>query len=161
MMLRTFRPSSMTAGEIEAFIGFVVAGGEINPATMPALVARAVSLVTLHHDDRLIGTAAIKTPFAGHHRNEFAKAGVPALAPSYPFELGWVVVDEAFRRMGHGRTLVGHALDQLGARGVYATTKSDGMRAMLPDFGFCPLGDAYPSGMDPHVSLSLHGRSAS
>lgn len=151
----------MTAQEINSFIRFVVAGGEINPATMPVLVAQAVSLVTLHNEGGLIGTAAIKTPFAGHHQNEFAKANVAALAASYPYELGWVVVDSAFRRKGHGRALIGYAIDRLDGRAVYATTKSDKMRAMLPEYGFAPLGDSYHSQLDPNVSLSLYGREAS
>lgn len=53
-----------------------IAEGEINPATMPPLIARALSLLTLYLDDRLIGTAAIKRPSAAHHQNEFAKAKV-------------------------------------------------------------------------------------
>lgn len=151
----------MSAREIDSFMAFVIAAGEINPATMPALIAQALSLLTLYHGDRLIGTAAIKRPFAAHHQNEFAKAKVEALAATYPFELGWMVVDSAFRRQGHGRALVDYAIRQLDGRAVYATTKSDTMRAMLAEFGFRPVGESYPSERQPAVSLSLHVREAS
>jgi len=138
-----------------------IAEGEINPATMPPLIARALSLLTLYLDDRLIGTAAIKRPFAAHHQNEFAKAKVGVLAATYPAELGWIVVDSVFRRQGHGRALVGHATCQLDGNAVYATTKSDTMRAMLLEFGFRPIGESYPSERETTVSLSLHVREAS
>lgn len=156
-----FKPSGLSSQAINDFVEFVVAGGEINPATMPALVAQAISLVTLHQNETLIGTAAIKMPFAGHHQNEFAKANVAPLAASYPYELGWVVVDSAYRKQGHGRTLVSHAIDQLDCHAVYATTKSNSMRTMLSEFGFRPLGDTYPSELDPKVLLSLYGREVS
>lgn len=140
---------------------FVIAAGEINPATMPALVAQALSLITLDHGAGVIGTAAIKRPFDEHRRNEFEKAKVGALAASYPFELGWIVVDSAFRRQGRGRALVGHAIAQLDDRAVYATTKSDTMCAMLTEFGFKSVGESYPSEREPAVSLTLHVREAS
>lgn len=159
MTLRAIHPSAMSAQEIVDYMAFVIAAGEINAATMPALVAQASSLITLQEDGKLIGTAAIKVPFAGHHHNEFGKAKVADLAPLYPYELGWVVVDSASRRKGHARALVGHAVNQLGDRASYATTKSDAMRAMLPEFDFVPLGDRYPSQLDSAVSLSLFGRS--
>lgn len=160
MTLRATLPSRMSTQEIDSFVAFVNAAGEINPATMQALVERALALTTLHHDDNLIGTAAIKKPFAQHHRNEFEKAKVGALAASYPFELGWIVVDSAYRRQGHGRALVGHAIAQHYDRAIYATTKSDTIRAMLPEFGFKPVGERYPSEREPTVLLSLHVREA-
>ena len=160
MTLRATLPSRMSAQEIDSFITFVIAAGEVNPATMPALVAQAMSLITLHHGNRLVGTAAIKRPFAEHHRNEFEKAKVGALAAYYPFELGWIVVDSAFRRQGHGGALVGRAIAQLHDRAIYATTKSDTVRAMLPQFGFKPVGESYPSEREPAASLSLHVREA-
>lgn len=159
MTLRAINPSAMSAEEVEDYMAFVIAGGEINSATMPALVSQAISLITIHQHGKLIGTAAIKVPFAVHQNNEFKKAKVADLAPFYAYELGWVVVDSAFRRKGHGRALIGHAVDQISGRSIYATTKSDAMRALLPDFGFVLLGDEYPSQLDPAVSLRLFGRS--
>ncbi|MGN6819209.1 MAG: GNAT family N-acetyltransferase [Sphingomonas sp.] len=159
MTLRAIHPSAISAEEIKDYMAFVIAGGEINAATMPALVTQAISLITIHQRDKLIGKAEIKVPFAGHQNNEFKKTKVADLAPHYAYELGWVVVDSAFRRKGHARALVGHVVDQLGGRAIYATTKSDAMRAILPDFGFVLLGDDYPSHLDPAVGLSLYGRS--
>lgn len=160
MTLLATHPSEMSGREIDRFMAFVIAAGEINPATMQALIAQALSLLTLYHGDRLIGTAAIKRPFAAHHQSEFAKAKVGALAATYPFELGWIVVDSAFRRQGHGRALVDRSICQLDGRAVYATTKSDTMRVMLAEFGFRPVGERYPSEREPAASLSLHVREA-
>jgi predicted GNAT family N-acyltransferase len=160
MTLLATHPSEMSPRVIDSFMEFVIAAGEINPATMQGLIAQALSLLTLYHGDRLIGTAAIKRPFAAHRQNQFAKAKVGVLAATYPFELGWVVVDSAFRRQGHGRALVDHAICQLNGRAVYATTKSDTMRAMLAEFDFERVGENYPSEREPSDSLSLHVREA-
>jgi hypothetical protein len=54
--------------------------------------------------------------------------------------------------------LIGHALAQLDGYAVYATTKSDAVRTMLPEFGFRPLGISYRSELDEQAMLSLHVR---
>ena len=44
MTLRAIHPSAMSAEEIEDYMAFVIAGGKINAATMPALVTQAMLL---------------------------------------------------------------------------------------------------------------------
>lgn len=159
-MIRAAKPSEMTYVEREAFIAFVGAAGEVNLGTLPTLVGRAAALVTLHDGTNLIGTAAIKTPGDAHRRGEFRKAKVEGSADAYPMELGWVVVHPDRRRRGHARTLVAKAVEAVTEHGMYATTKTDAMRAMLPAFGFALQGEPYPSVLSRDVMLTLFGRPA-
>ena len=160
MILRTIRPSELTPSERSEFITFVGNAGEVNLGTLPALVSRAGALITIADGQNLIGTAAIKRPTEDHRRGEFSKAKVVELADAYPFELGWVVVDENHRRCGLGRRLVAEAIASSPGFGVFATTKSDQMRRMLVEFGFAALGQPYRSVLNPEAKLTLFGRPA-
>jgi GNAT superfamily N-acetyltransferase len=150
----------MTSADKAAFVAFVAAAGEVNPAVLPSLVDNAVALVMLYEADQLIGTAAIKTPLAAHHVGEFVKANAQAKAASYPVELGWVVVHPDWRGRGLGRKLVGEAVKLAEDRGIYATTKTAQMLAILEENAFAPVGDPYPSVLVPDTSLTLLARCA-
>ncbi|SNS98131.1 Acetyltransferase (GNAT) family protein [Sphingomonas laterariae] len=144
----------------DAFKAFVIAAGEVNAQTLPALVEAAAALVMLYDGDKLIGTAAVKRPHDSHRRGDFRKAKVGASADSYPLELGWIVVHADYRGRGHARTLIGAALAAAGSsEGIYATTKTARMRALLPEFGFEIQGELYPSTLDNTVNLTLFARS--
>jgi len=158
MIIRTAKPAEMTSRERAAFIAFVSGAGEVGAATLPALVAQAAALVTLHDGPALVGTAAIKAPSDAHRCGEFRKAKAGGQADAYPLELGWVVVDPAYRRRGHARALVAAAMAAVPGQGVYATTKTGQMRKMLPEHGFAVQGEPYPSVLTPEVALTLFGR---
>lgn len=155
LTLRT--ATEMTAGERQEFIAFVLKGAQVNEHTLRGLVDRAVALLTLHDGKSLIGTAAVKIPNAGHHHGDFTKAGVKERAAEFPFELGWVHSSRG--GSGNGRKLVAAAVEAAGNRSVYATTKTDQMKHMLPDYGFVVLGQPFRSIRDPNANLSLFVRS--
>ena len=160
MILRAAKPSDLTPEEVEAFIAFVGNAGEVNLDTLPALTVRAAILVTLYERRNLAGTAAIKTPYDGHRRDEFRKAKAGERADAHPLELGWVVVHPNYRRHGNGRVLVAAAIEAMTGQGLYATTKTDSMRRMLPEYGFFVQGEPYRSELNPEVALTLFCRPA-
>lgn len=160
MIIISGTPSQMTSADKAAFVAFVAAAGEVNRAILPGLVNNAVALEMLYADHQLIGTAAIKTPLPAHHVGEFVKAKAQAQAASYSVELGWVVVHPAWRRRGHARQLVGEAVKLAEHRGIYATTKTPQMLAILEEQGFAPVGDPYPSILVPDTLLTLLARPA-
>ncbi|RYD65621.1 MAG: hypothetical protein EOP84_31770, partial [Verrucomicrobiaceae bacterium] len=86
MTLHVCTAAEMTDGQRQEFIDFVGKGGQVNQLTLAGLVDRAVALVALRNGNALIGTAAIKVPNVGHHRGDFAKAGVQTRAAEFPFE---------------------------------------------------------------------------
>jgi hypothetical protein len=147
----------MTEAERLEFIGFVLRGGQVRAQSLPGLVARAIALVTLHSGHSLIGTAAIKVPNTGHRDNDFAKALVKDRAAEFSYELGWVHSSSP----GNGRKLIEAALAAAGNRNVYATTKTDKMLHMLPDYGFAAIGQPFKSDRYPDASLTLFVRSLS
>lgn len=157
MTLRICKANEMTDGERQEFIAFVLKGGQVNAHSLPALVDRAVALVTLHDGQSLIGTAAVKVPNAGHHHGDFAKAGVKECASIFPFEVGWVHSSQSGK--GNGRKLLAAAVKAAGDRSIYATTKTDEMKHMLPDYGFVIFGQPFQSGNDPDANLILYVRS--
>ncbi|WP_067739229.1 GNAT family N-acetyltransferase [Novosphingobium naphthalenivorans] len=158
----TASPAEMSEDAKAEFKAFVIAAGEVNKRTLPQLVKQAVTLVMLYDGHKLIGTAAIKHPYDEHRCGDFAKAKVATRADMYPLELGWIVVHPDYRRQGHASTLISEALGHAGAmQGIYATTKTDRMRALLPEFGFEKQGEPYPSTLKPAENLTLFGRAPS
>lgn len=160
MTFRCGTPSEIAPADKAAFIEFVAAAGEVNRVLLPGLVDNAMALVMLFEGDRLIGTAAIKTPYAAHRVGEFTKANVEREAESFPLELGWVVVHPDYRGRGHARVLVREAVKLADDRGIYATTKTSQMLAILQENGFEPVGDTYPSVLVPGTRLTLLARRA-
>lgn len=154
MTLRVRTAAEMTDDERREFIAFVRKGAQVNPQTLPGLVNRAIALVTIHDGQSLIGTAAVKIPNKGHHHGDFTKAGVKGRAAEFPFELGWVHSAQS----GNGRRLIATAVEAAGDRSVYATTKTDAMKHMLPDYGFVVLGQPFQSTQNPEAKLSLFVR---
>lgn len=157
MTLHICTANEMTDGEKQEFIAFVLKGGQVNAQSLPGLVDRAVALVTLHDGQTLIGTAAVKVPNVGHHNGDFAKAGVKERASIFPFELGWVHSSQSGK--GNGRRLVAAAVGAAGDRSVYATTKTDEMKHLLPDYGFVILGRPFRSAKVLDADLILYVRS--
>jgi hypothetical protein len=156
MVPRVTTAAEMTERERQELIAFVLKGGQVHAQSLPGLVDRAVALVTLHDGETLIGTAAIKVPNLGHHHGDFEKAGVKGRAADFPFELGWVHSS----RSGNGRKLIAAAVEAAGDRSVYATTRTDKMIHMLPDYGFTVLGQPFRSTRYPEEELRLYVRSS-
>lgn len=158
--MRFGKPSEIAPADKAAFVDFVGAAGEVDRLILPGLVEQARLLIMLFDGDTLIGTAAIKTPYPAHRHGEFAKAKVAGEAGAFPAELGWVVVHPDYRRRGHAPDLVRAAADLMPKQGIYATTKTQRMLAILGECGFEVLGEPYPSVLDPDASLTLLGRRA-
>lgn len=157
---KTTRPADMLPKDMNAFIDFVGKAGEVDKATLPGLVKDAVALITIHDGETLIGTAAIKHPFAGYRARTFKKAGDEKQASAYPLELGWLHVHEGHRGQKHSRTLMQAAMTCVGDDGIYATTKNDAMRKVLPEFGFAHIGTDFASTLRRDEKLSLFTRAA-
>lgn len=158
VIVRIENPARLSPPEKAAFVAFVASAGEVDFDTLPGLVDRAAALVMLLEGDAIIGTAAIKTPFAAHRQGEFKKAMVPQQAAAFPLELGWIVVHPDHRRQGHARTLVAAAVEAAATSGLYATTKTDQMRPILEENGFIVQGEPYKSVLNPTEMLTLFGR---
>lgn len=160
LLVRAAKPSEMTADEKKEFIALVTAGGEVLEHGLPERVDQAIALITIHDGETLAGTAAIKSPSGAYRRGHFTKAGVPDEARDYDLELGWIVVRDTHRRKGYVRFLMTAALAAAEGHGIYATTKSEQIRHILPDYGFTVQGVPYASALEPDAQLTLLARPA-
>lgn len=152
------RPNEMSSTQRDEFIALVHQGAQVNRHTLGNLVDRAIALITLYDGDRLIGTAAVKDPNPDHRKGYFVKAGEPTREEMFPFELGWVVVHPDYQGQGLARRLIETAISAT-PKGMYATTKTDRMIKILPDYGFIKMGTKFPSVEDPTAELLLLVRS--
>jgi predicted GNAT family N-acyltransferase len=110
-------------------------------------VRRANTLVFLYDEEILAGTAAIKHPTLKHRRVVFQRAAVPTLDGAYHFELGWVVVDDAYRNRKLSRKLVEAAIETVASSPLFATSRIDrqAMHNTLRRVGFKIVGRPYAS----------------
>ena len=149
------KPCEMTDNEKEEFIALVLKGGQVAKGTLEDLVDRAEFLVRLFEHDALIGTAAVKSPYEDHRRGEFCKAGVADRADDFPLEIGWIVVHPDHQGKGYSRKLVQSAVEASRDDGVYATTRTDKIKNILPDFGFKKIGVEFESDLNKEQYISL------
>lgn len=128
------------------FTDLVRKGGEVRKETLDALVNEALALAIVRVDSALAAVGGIKRPNLGYRAKVFSKAGL-ADPGRFPYELGWVFVNERYRRMGLSTALVSELARCLGDTSAYATSRVDNesMRRSLVKAGFKPAGVPYPS----------------
>lgn len=141
------QPDFFTEAELQDFIAFVLAGGEVADAVLGNNVRKAKCLIFLRQGDCLSGVAALKNPLQSYRQKIEKKTGVPVAASDFPFELGYIFVLPSARRQGLSVELTSAALSAAEGKGVFATTRTNnlGMLATLGKFGFVQSGCVYAS----------------
>lgn len=141
-------PGNFTEDEKQAFVELVSGGGEVPENTLRRNVPMARQLVFLRIGDELIGVAALKVPISTYRDTIRAGAGVTVDADKFPYELGYIFVQEAARGKGHSGTLVSSALDAANGQGIIATSRADNrpMHKTLYRHGFEKAGEPYVGG---------------
>jgi predicted GNAT family N-acyltransferase len=156
------KPSECSSDEIEVFEKLVAEAGEVQTEGLRTLVLRAERLVFLYSGDKeLAGIAAIKRPNEGYKRKVFRQAKSQEIPNSYTYELGWVVVTEAFRGLRLSCILVEAALTVVAEAKIYATTRTDNEPMLRTNvrYGFHVSGDPYLTNrQEGNHSLSLFVR---
>lgn len=95
----------------------------------------------------MIGIAALKQPNQGYRADVFAKSKATETPDRFPYEVGWVAIDEKHRGRKLSRVLVATVLSRSEGRNVFATsaTAREFMHRTLMHFGFVQHGQPYPS----------------
>lgn len=150
------RPVDCADSEIRAFCELVKKGDEIDPGGLEGRVRRAWLLAFGSVDGALAAVAGIKRPDANYRAGVFLKSGSNLDPQAFPVELGWVMVDEKFRRRGFGRRVIDSLLGSLG-QNVYTTSRStnEPMHRLLTAYGFALAGKPWLSERGPY-DLVLH-----
>lgn len=141
------------AAEHDAFIDLVLAGGEVTENTLRGNVPVARCLTYLRDGESLLGVAALKVPRPDYRQSILRKSGIAIPPENFPYELGYIFVVPEVRGNGHCGRLVEAALREAGARGLFATARSDNaaMHATLGRYGFARAGAPYPGRNEPET----------
>lgn len=156
-------PKACSAAELTDFMKLVIAGGQVDPHTLPGLVAESIVLAFAHDDvtGAIMGVAALKVPDATYRSRCFRKAGVDLEAQANPWELGWVFVSPEYEGKGVAKSLVAELTRDL-ASPIYATslTTKVAMHKAMMHAGFERAGKTYKSTQTPGEEVALFVRVA-
>lgn len=154
-------PGDCSNIDIEDFIAFVRAGGEVSVQGLAQRVRSAVALVFARVSGSVEGVAALKHPQATYRRRVSSESGAPLSAAEFRYELGWVYVSPGSRGRSLSLLLSQAALAESNGAGVFATSRVDNiaMHRSLAKVGFVPIGQPYVSDRAQH-SLQVFVRHA-
>jgi hypothetical protein len=143
-------PGVCTAAELEDFVAFVLAGGEVTAVGLPKRVREAHSLAFLRSGECLIGVAGLKFPSKSHRKEVASGAGVSLPEDALPLELGWVFVLPNARG-GKSYPLCAPLVGAAKGKGIFATSRAGNksMHATLGKLEFARAGGEWPSGQNP------------
>lgn len=160
-VLKEKRPADCSPAEIAVFCELVKKGDEVDPDGLEDRVRSARLLAFGSLDASLIAVCAIKHPHSGYRGDVFRKSGGGLSPQRFPVELGWLMVEEKFRRKGFGRRTLDALLGSL-AENVYATSRGTNteMHGLLNGYGFKRVGTPWRSERGPY-ELVLHVKHSS
>ncbi len=143
----TKSPADCSTEELDDFCRIVRAAGEVDPYGLKERVRCAKAVAFAISDGETLGVAALKVPDENYRQSVFTNAKANRSACEYPFEVGWVVVDDHHRGKGLSRILVEATLTAAGDVSVFATSASsrEPMHRTLRRLGFVQAGEPYLS----------------
>lgn len=146
-VVNVVEPANAAGNDLALFEKLVLEGGEVNPHTLPGLMANAQSLAFARKGDSIVGVGGNKRPSRSHKAKVFRKANAQLDAEQFEFELGWVYVRPEERRQGIAPALVESLMLAVGTALVYATSAVDkgSMHTALGRVGFRRIGVPFSS----------------
>jgi len=146
------QPCLFTEDELQDFMAFVRAGGEVCDAVLERNVRNAKFLVFLRQGDCSSGIAALKNPLPSYRQKISKQTGVLVGHSEFPFELGYIFVLPSARHQRISVDLTRAALSAAEGKGVFATSRTNNvyMHATLGKFGFVKSGCVYTSSKGNH-----------
>ncbi|WP_162246364.1 GNAT family N-acetyltransferase [Rhizobium sp. Root1204] len=149
-------PKKCDEGELDAFCAIVGEGGEVIDG-MKDRAKEALRLGFITYKGEVVGTAGLKKPKASYRTKVFAKAKSSQPPTKYPYELGWIYLQEIHRKKGQMTRLINELMPLAKGAGMFSTTRSANaiMQEMLAQLDFRAEGEAYPSTLQPDETLQL------
>lgn len=143
-------PNECTASELDDFVAFVLAGGEVTPIGLQARVKDAHSLAFLRIGDCLIGVAGLKYPSENHRREVSRGANFNLSEQDFPLELGWVFILPSARG-GRSYPLCSTLTAAAKGAGIFATSRAGNkpMHVVFEKVSFSRQGGEWRSGHNP------------
>jgi len=140
------KPSDCSSDELTVFKQLLLAGDEVDNASLVARIQAAVCLVFHFTDNgRIVSISALKTPGNSYRAKVFKQAKSSERADDFPFELGWLFVVEEYRNRGLSRLLAERALKLAEQKNVFAITRIDNVPMCRTNTRLCfqQSGDPY------------------
>lgn len=152
----TCAPAACSADKLARFQALVVAGGEVDPATLSTLVPRALMLGFVWSGSALVGVGGLKRPYATYRSKVFKSAHVSLKPENFALELGWVHLHVSAQDKHLTTPLVKKLVRAASGAPVYATSRVNNLRMHTSLFhaGFRPVGTPFPSDLHaPNIQL--------
>ena len=139
-------PDVFSQDEQRRFCELIEAGDEVDTFVLRQNVESAKTLVFARSERRLLGVAALKFPQPSYRKKIARNSGFSLQSDLYPFELGYVFVQEAARGKGLSHRLVTAALNEVRGKQVFATVRTDNLAMLrtLNQAAFSHVGKDYP-----------------
>lgn len=133
--------------EVDDFVAFVMAGGQVTPHELRDRVMRASHIAFLRENDCLLGVGGLKFPDEDYREKIEGSSMIKLPPEEFPFELGWVFILPSARDRKLSFMLCHPLVTAALGRGVFATSLSRnvGMHRTLVNLGFTPAGLKWPS----------------
>jgi GNAT superfamily N-acetyltransferase len=140
-------PVHCSIEERAAFLAVAEKGNEIDRVDLEGGFDRARHVLWMSDPRGLTGVAALKIPRQSYWQRVFADTKSGLAYQEYPFEFGYLYVEQDRRGKGYGSALVLKALSLAGNEGVFATTREDNtdVHPCLLKGGFRQIGQPYSS----------------
>jgi hypothetical protein len=123
----------------------IIAGGEVDPKTLPARLKDAQSIAVIRDEETIVAVAAIKKPLVRYRNGVFTKATVTTLAKEYPLELGYVSTKPRYQGFKLASRLCSQLVEQFGETPLFSTTRTSNLPMMfvLSKLGFAINGKEF------------------
>mgnify|MGYP001599654397 CR=1 FL=1 len=135
-----------TDEEIHNFKEKVLLGNQVKERGLTKRIQDAAALVFVYDGDELIATGALKDNLR-HQRTIALQSGVDLPQAEYAGEVGYLYVNEAYRRNRIGSEVVKKIITAANGRGVFATAQSQNKASIkvLTRCGFVAVGQRWQS----------------
>ncbi len=140
-------PGDFQPKEIDDFIAFVLAGGEVTGNGLKDRVMQAPCISYLRVNGCLLGVAGLKSPEPGYRKGVSANSKTKLTEDLFPYELGWVFILPSARERKLSFPLCQPLITAAKHAGVFATSRTTlgGMHRTLEKLGFARTGSEWPS----------------
>lgn len=140
-------PQQFSSEEIDDFVSFVLAGGEVTAAGLRDHVMKAECIAFLRYANCLVGVAGLKLPRSTYRARVQNSSGFSISKEAFPFELGWVFILPSMRGRKMSLPLCQPVVAAAGPSGVFATSRAEnfGMHTTLKNLGFAQAGTEWRS----------------
>lgn len=153
----TGTPDAFSLAERMRFAELVIEGGEVGGAVLTDNITSAKILAVYRDMGAVHGVAALKRPRDSYRGKIEAKAGVALSKTEYPYEIGYIFLNDQLQGQRLSYPIVQAALESADGAGVFATVRvdNDKMRRTLRRAGFTAVGNSWKGNEERIIGLLI------